>query len=116
MNRLEVLLAVRGLLSSHDRWLKHGMAANEDGKKVSIQHPRACAFSLDGAFHRIAYITGAQCGPAYELLKYCIDRTRKIPVSSFNSALGTNHWVVTQMLDKAIIMAGGTPPVIEEEE
>lgn len=116
MTPLDVLYAVRSLLAKPERWFQGGIARAEDDRKVSITHPHATKFSLDGAFHRVHHITKATCGPAYEIVKYCIDRSRCVPVSSFNDARGTTHWTVTQMLDRAILMAGGEPPLPEEEE
>lgn len=117
MTRLEYLFAVRGLLAQPERWFQGGLARNEDDEKVGIAHPQATKFSLDGAFYRIHHYTRSEgAGPAYELLKYCIDPSRAVLVSSFNDARGTTHYAVTQMLDRAIRLAGGTPPVFLEEE
>lgn len=117
MSPLDFLLAVRTLLDQPDRWIPHGIARNEDGTKVSITHPRASKFSLDGAFYRIHYITKCpNAGTAYLILKRTIDPTEAVLISSFNGALNTTHHAVIKMLDRAIVVAGGTPPSAVQEE
>lgn len=116
MSDLEVLFAVRGLIAQPEAWFKGGIARNEDGRKVSVTHPRACQFSLDGAFYRVQYITKARCGPAYELLKATLIQGGVIPLSSFNDANGTTHLAVLQLIDKGIKKLGGNPPQEEQDE
>lgn len=115
MTPLEVLLAVRGLIPTQDRWIKGDLAHNVEGRKVSLTHPHACRFSLDGAFFRVQHITHARCSPAYELLKSLIDKEKRIQVAHFNDAEGTTHTLVLSYLDRAIRLTGGTPPPPLEE-
>ena len=112
MNSIEILLAVRSLLAEPERWFKKGLARAADDRKVSLTHPHACKFTLDGAFARIQYITRFNVGPAYSLLKSLVHPAL---VAHFNDAQGTTHWTVLQMLDRAILLAGGTPPVVQDE-
>jgi hypothetical protein len=116
MTPLEVLFAVRGLIPRAESWFKGGLARNVEDRKVSITHPHACKFSLDGAFYRVQHITHAKCGPAYEMVKWAIHPARAVMVASFNDALGTTHTAVLEALDRAIRLAGGTPPDMEASE
>jgi hypothetical protein len=116
MSNLEILLAVRNLLGQAERWTKGALARGEDDRKVSLQHPHACKFSLEGAFLRVQYITRSDCRVAHALLRRVIDPHQVISMEAFNNALGTTHWTIIQKLDKAIRLLGGTPPVQVEEE
>lgn len=123
MTTLDVLLAVRGLLAEPERWFKcklgqsRELARNVEDRQVSVFHPHACKFTLYGAFVRVQHITqSAHVGLAYNLLKETLDPSGSIPVANFNDARGTTHWAVLQLLDRAIRLAGGTPPVVLAEE
>lgn len=117
MTDLEILLAIRSLIRSEDKWTKGANARAEDDRKVSITHPHACKFSLEGALLRVHYFTQAkQCYPMYHLLRRVIDPRLVVSLEGFNNALGTTHYAVMCKLDHAIRLMGGTPPIEEEEE
>jgi hypothetical protein len=109
-------MAVRSLIGDESRWTKGALSRGEDNRKVSITHPHATKFSLEGAFYRIQYITQARCGPAHSLVRQALDPKGLVSMEAFNNALGTTHWTVTQKLDSVIRSLGGTPPAMEEEE
>lgn len=107
---LDILYAMRGLLYAPEAWTKGRMARNADGRPVPVNHPRACRLSLEGAMYRVAFIQNARIGPVHELLKSIITPGRYIPLASFNDAEGTTHEAILNLLDKALIKAGGIPP------
>jgi hypothetical protein len=117
MTEAEALLAVRSLIADADRWFKDGIARADDHRKVSLTHPHASRFSLDGAFYRVHHITRDQAvTSAYDFMLRAIDSKKTVRMANFNNAQGTTHWAVMQMLDRAIRLAGGTPPIMQDEE
>jgi hypothetical protein len=116
MTPLEILLSVRGLLASEARWTKVNDYQAVDGRGVSVWHPHACAFSLEGAFNRVAYITKSRSVTAARLILLSqIDPRGTATLHTYNSALGTTHYAVLWQLDSAIRSLGGTPPEQENE-
>lgn len=117
MTDLDVLLIIRGLLDRPQSWGKGAHAWNEDNRQVRYTHPRACRFSLDGAFYRVQHITHARIGPAYNLLRRMISREVFITLATFNDARGTTHGAVLDLIDRGIRHLGGTPPprILDEE-
>lgn len=117
MTPLDVLLAVRSLLSREEAWIKGACPLRAaDGRAVSVWHPHACKFTLAGAFARIQHYTKTKAAEeAATLLCKQIDPKEVISLASYNDALGTTHYSVLCHLDRAISSLGGTPPQVEEE-
>lgn len=116
MTPLDVLMAMRGLIAQPERWTKGALARAEDDRKVSLSHPHACKFSLEGALYRVHHYTKAPaCQQVHGILTRVVDPRRVVSMETFNNALGTTHWTVLQKLDHAIRLMGGTPPVFEDE-
>lgn len=116
MTDLEILMAVRGLISKPERWTQYALARAKDDRKVSITHCHACKFSLEGAFYRVQYFTKAWCGPVHAYLRQVIDPHLMTSMESFNNSRGITHYIILRHIDRAITLMGGTPPVDEEEE
>lgn len=116
MTPLEILFLVRSLLSREQAWTKVNDYQAADGRRVSVWHPHACAFSLQGAFNRVEYITRSKSVTAAKLaLLDQIDPRGTATLHTYNSAVGTTHYAVLSQLDSAIRSLGGTPPEVEEE-
>lgn len=57
MKILDTLIAVDELLDGPNKWSKGEYAVDEDGDKVLISSPKACAFCLVGAIERTLHQT-----------------------------------------------------------
>lgn len=117
MTPLEILYAMRNLLSTPERWTKGAFARNEDGRSIRISHPHCRAFSLEGSMYRVQWITKAPVLVAHETLKHQIHRGKLISLANFNDARGTTYSAVLDTLDGAIRALGGVPPArVEDDE
>jgi len=117
MTPLDVLLCMHYLIGQPERWTKGALARGEDDRKVSLTHPHACKFTLEGALYRVHWITRAKsCYAVHDLLRRTIDPRLVVSLEAFNNAQGTTHYAVMLKLAGAIRALGGTPPMEEEEE
>lgn len=105
----EVLSLAYQLLEKPECWTKGCMARNIEDRKVSITHPHACKFSLEGAIYRIALITKTKVFDAHQLVKGGISKGMTIPIAHFNDANGTTHSAMLAILRKAIERASDLP-------
>jgi hypothetical protein len=111
MSPHEVLICARWLIQTPEAWTKGCFARNIEGLRVSIRHPHACAFSIEGALYRVQWITKAPISMAYHTMLECITRTKHIPLAHFNDANGTSHSTAIDLYNRAIARFGSVPPL-----
>lgn len=96
----DVLIAIRALLASPDRWGKYHYAVDAAGLTVDPADPRACRWCLLGAIWRCA---GDDKGAA--VIAYLRRLSGRAQLWIFNDGAYTGHGDVLGLLDRAIAEA-----------
>lgn len=103
MTIVEVLRAVRELLSVPERWTQGAFARQEDKTQVNAEDPEAVCFCIRGAIHRVAVNHYEEARAACKLLEEGVPEYSKAwGLSGYNDSRSTTHADMLELIDGVI--------------
>lgn len=101
MDKIEVLVKAKELLSDPEKWYKGYFAVNKNGKNVSSISDKAYKWCMTGALSKVCPYDVDARHAAIDQLTF----TLREGIPGFNDAPDTTHQDVMNAFDKAIIDA-----------